>query len=228
MSQLEVLQSAMDALRARVTQAMMGKFDQRVAQLEQAHGDINAGLTSPYLDQFESYYRRKLALGQLTLQQIFQKVDDSVFKHKVPDFVKDHIKAHILLNPPSSEEVETAVAEEVENEALKSENAIQDALDELLKIRAAQKQARQAYEQGQKEVTIVQELVQPRRQVSPEVTLVQARERRQPYVIRQSQRFTLFLDSRSHGHKYDREKKRFSRLDKNDKEAIENTRARQT
>lgn len=213
--QIDLLIDAMARLRSKVQQTLLGNYNARLRALDREHGELDGLLPSPYLDQFEDYYRRKLALGQLSIEQIFAKIDASVHK-RVGPVIRKHIKAHILVNPPTKEEIELAVADEVEREALERESRIQDALDALLEVRAAQKQAKAEITRGKRVATIVSA-----------TTLTEARQLREPYVIRLSDRFVLFLDSRGIGHKRDRKAGRFTSLDKNDREAVENTRRRE-
>ena len=127
--------------------------------LIQSIHDWRAGERSPYLTDFENFYRRKLALGQLTMVEVEKKMDQAVMTRGITQEESDHMKAHLIFRPPTQKEIEEAVEQEIQrleqeqqhrmDEALEAQRIASEQLAEAKRQVSERRKARTQAERGQ-------------------------------------------------------------------------------
>ncbi|MDA4124734.1 MAG: hypothetical protein OK438_04690 [Thaumarchaeota archaeon] len=101
----------------RVLQAarrsMLRWFRWNTEELEAEHRDLETGQQSPFLEDFEMYYRSKIERNTFSLQEVIQKIENAIW---VPGEIRRHMGKHIALVPPTAEELKRFEEREIERE----------------------------------------------------------------------------------------------------------------
>lgn len=118
-------------VREAVTQRLTSE---RAQAIDRAHIVIESTERSPYLTDFEDFYRRKLALGKITLGEVFAKIDAAVLNRGITVTEAEHMKEHLLEVPPSVEDIQAAIQEEIDKQYREAEKRINDALAEQQRV----------------------------------------------------------------------------------------------
>ena len=124
--QVSILGPEWREIRARIAGQLSAGYD----ALGVEHNELESLETSPYLTDFEDFYRKKIALGKLTEEQVDLKIEQAVLTRGITRSEADHMKRHIRARPPTAEEIDVAFQEEVEKEERKQQEAIDKAMRE--------------------------------------------------------------------------------------------------
>jgi len=128
LSQLTLFGDAMKELRDIVTK----RLNQAYENLKYEHNVLDQGHpSSPYLTDFEEFYRKKMMLGKLTQAEVDAKIEKAVKERGISQEEANHMKKHLRAKPATKQEIEAAVKEEMEKEALKEEMKLEKTLREL-------------------------------------------------------------------------------------------------
>jgi hypothetical protein len=117
-----------------VRETVTKRLNEPITSLDKAHDRIESTERSPYLTDFEDFYRKKLALGKLTLAEVFLKIDLAVRDRGITLEEAAHMKEHLSRQPPTIQEIQAAVEEEVQKQQEEAARKIEDAIADQLRI----------------------------------------------------------------------------------------------
>jgi hypothetical protein len=189
--QITLLGQALVDLRKKVVQRLSQDLD----NLRIEHNELNGiHSNSPYLTDFEEFYRRKMALGKLTQEEVDAKIDKAVVERGISPAEAAHMKKHLRVRPPTEREIQAAIEEEMRREALREEQQMEKTLRELREAQFASERETRRQLRQQRLTAEAMDLMSNRKITRRGRTLVFARNG-QLYVFRKGRKGRLKMTS---------------------------------